>query len=200
MAYAGQTIVVAGNIATGKTGLLEALAPALDLPTFPERWEENPWFVGEAVDPFAAEMWFLLAAASDQARALVSGGIHERSLHEHALVFARDQLMGIDAEILMRVYGRLDERLPDPQLLIYLDAPAERLLERVRDRRRAPERGLTLARLRKLGASYRALISAWTRSPVLEIDTSRVDLRTHEGVTQVVEQARARLRGEGEPS
>jgi deoxyguanosine kinase len=181
-------LVVAGNIATGKTQLLDALSGVLGLPAYPERWEENPWFgEAKASDVFSSQIWFLMAAGSDHARMSPGGGVQERCIHENAHVFARELLDGEELRLLEAIYARLDAQLPDPTLLLHLTASPETLLERIRERRRPQERGVTLDYLRRLGGRYRALIDGWTRCPLIEIDTETIDVRTDDGLRHVLE-------------
>lgn len=180
-------LVVSGNIATGKTQLLETIGRALALQTFPERWESNPWFEADRGHPFLAQMWFLLAAGADQARMPARGGVQERCIHEHALVFGRALLSGEDARLLAECYSRLDAALPDPELLIYLKAPVPELLARIRGRGRAQELALTAGQLERLQSSYEELLAGWSRCPILEVDTTSVDLRSGEGTRHVLE-------------
>ena len=179
-------LVVAGSIATGKTHLLDALSGALRLPAYPERWAENPWFDAELRDAFSSQLWFLLAAGSDHARMSSAGGVQERCIHENAHVFARELLGGEELALLEAVYKRLDARLPDPALVIHLTASPETLLERIHERGRAQEHGVTVDYLRKLASRYRALIDGWTRCPVIELDTEAIDVRTADGVRHVL--------------
>jgi deoxyadenosine/deoxycytidine kinase len=180
-------LVVAGNIATGKTHLLDALGGALRLPAYAERWAENPWFDAAPRDAFASQLWFLVAAAADHARMRSGGGVQERCIHENAHVFARELLDGDELALLEAAYARLDAQLPDPALLLHLTASPETLLARVRERGRAQERGVTVDYLRRLGARYRVLIDGWTRCPVIELDTEAIDVRSEDGVRHVLE-------------
>ncbi len=185
--------MVAGNIATGKTRLLDALSTAVGLPAFPERWEKNPWFDADRREPFLSQMWFLLAAGSDHARLSAAGGVQERCIHENACVFARELLVDEDLRRLEDVYQRLDAALPDPTLLIHLTASEDELFRRIHARGRIQERGLTTEYLRGLSSRYRELIDSWTRSPVLEIDTEAIDIRAEAGLCHVLERVTERL-------
>ncbi len=185
MANTAPMLVVAGNIATGKTHLVEALGEALKLRPFLERWEENPWFDEDPRDAFASQIWFLLAAGADHQRMTVGGGVQERCIHEHAQVFARELLTDGDAQVLADTYLRLDDLLPNPTLLVYLKASVQELSERIRQRGRVQEQALTSMHLENLQSRYETLITDWTRCSVLEIDTEAIDLRTPEGLRHV---------------
>jgi deoxyguanosine kinase len=190
------TVVVAGNIATGKTHLITELAAATGTRAFPERWMDNPWF-GSPNDSYLAQLWFLVASAADQTRASAGeGGIVERSIHEHALVFAAAQLHGREAGALQYQYERFDARLPSPDLVVYLRAHPATLADRVIARGRPQERGTTLDYLELLDAGYARLFDGWDRCPVLEVDTETADLRTPEGSHGVIAKVLSCLGGE----
>jgi deoxyadenosine/deoxycytidine kinase len=187
-------LVVAGNIATGKTCLLEKIGKTLELPTFPERWQENPWFAPDRRNVFLAQLWFLLEAGADHARMAIRGAVQERCIHEHARVFAPEYLAGAEAHLLAEVYAQLDAALPDPDVLIYLKASVPELLVRVRNRGRAQEQSLTEVQLERLDSRYDDLIGEWSRCPILEIDTEAVDVRSAEGVRHILERVTEVLR------
>jgi deoxyadenosine/deoxycytidine kinase len=180
-------LVIAGNIATGKTHLVSKIGEALELPTFPECWEENPWFNTDQPEIFLAQLWFLLAAGADHAEMSIRGGVQERSIHEHAHVFAREYLAGDDAHLLAEIYSRLDTALPDPDLLIYLKAPVPELLKRAHVRGRAQEKALTEEHLEKLETRYDELVAGWSRSPVIEVDTQAIDVRSPKGARHILD-------------
>jgi deoxyguanosine kinase len=179
-------VVVAGNIATGKTRLLDTLSDALSLPPFRERWEDNPWFNAKPDDTFASQMWFLLAAGADHARMTGTGGVQERCIHENALIFAGELLVGDELELLESVYAHLDEGLPDPMLLVHLHASPNELARRVDERGRVQERTVTIEYLERLSVRYRCWVDNWTRSPVIEVDTETIDVRTEQGVRHIL--------------
>jgi deoxyadenosine/deoxycytidine kinase len=182
----GAVVTIGGNIATGKTQLVRALGRTLSLPTFEESWQLNPWF--ESAQRFACQTWFLVAAAGDNAR-MGGGGIQERSIHEHVVVFARAQLRGPELDLIEQVYGVLAEGLPDPALMIYLHAQPATLLARIRARARPQEASVTLSYLEELHTRYSSFITEWSRSPVLHVDTENVDLRIQTNVDAVLSSA-----------
>jgi deoxyadenosine/deoxycytidine kinase len=180
-------LVVAGNIATGKSSLLDALGEAFDLSTFPERWRDNPWFGVQPNQALAAQLWFLISAAAETAVIVQGfGGIQERCIDEHALVFASETLRGADAQLLKATYSVFAGLLPSPDLLVFLQASPQELERRVRQRRRPQETNLTLDRLTRLDTSYRTFIETWTRCPVVRVDTERLDLRVADDLREIV--------------
>jgi deoxyadenosine/deoxycytidine kinase len=186
MTSTGPFVAVGGNIATGKSSLVDALGDALGLHTFPERWEDNPWFGSTPDRTLASQLWFLVSAAADNAQiADGAGGIQERCIHEHALVFASNALSDDDARLLEDTYSMFDELLPSPHLLVFLHASPQELERRVRRRGRPQEADLTLERLIGLDAHYRTFIENWTRCPVVPVDMEHFDLRVDEDLRHV---------------
>jgi deoxyadenosine/deoxycytidine kinase len=192
---AGKAFVsVGGSIATGKSTLVDALGGALGLDTFPERWQENPWFGAAPPQTLASQMWFFVAAASDNVQIEGrGGGVQERSIHEHALVFAAELLEAKEGQLAMDTYALLRALVEPPTLLVFLHAPPEQLYERVRLRNRPQEADLTLERLVGLGERYEAFIEDWTLCPVLPLDTTLWDLRVESERAEVLRQIDARL-------
>jgi deoxyadenosine/deoxycytidine kinase len=186
-------VVVGGNIATGKSTLVDSLGPALGVDTYPERWQDNPWFGGPPQGAFASQLWFLLSAASANARLAAAGGVQERCIHEHVLVFGAELLDGHSQRLLMESYARLEGLLPCPQLLVFLHASPQELERRVRRRARPQESDLTLSRLEHLDRRYGELRDGWTRSPVVEIDTELLDLRNPSSLADAVGSIARRL-------
>lgn len=189
----GPFIALAGNIASGKSSILEPLATALGLAAWPERWRENPWFEPELGSPLARQLWFLLAAAKDQIHLLSEGGVLERCIHEHALVFAAELLSGDERGLARDVYLTFDELLGSPDMILFFDASPEALLRRIRARGRPQEASLDVEYLGRLDHRYRRWLDQWTRCPVVTIDTERMDVRIPETIDYVVERVKEAL-------
>lgn len=194
MASAAHFVAVGGNIATGKSSLVDALGEALGLPVFPERWQNNPWFGSTPDQALASQMWFLVSAAADNARIVRgSGGIQERCIHEHSFVFGSEALSHDDAGLLETSYSMFDRLLPDPDVLVFLYASPLELEHRVRRRGRPEEADLTFDRLTGLDARYRAFIDNWTRCPVIQVNTERTDLRIETSLASITDAIMATL-------
>lgn len=179
-------IIVAGGIGTGKTSLTRLLGLHLDWLTGYESVDDNPYLA-----QFYNDMptWvfhlgiFFLGSRAKQHQALASAGrtaVLDRSIYEDAYVFIpalRD--MGVFSERDYQTYHMLwrlvTENLPPPDLLIYLQASTEILLERIRKRARPIERDVTIEYLNLLDSYYAKWIGDFNLSPILTIDTSKVD-------------------------
>jgi deoxyguanosine kinase len=172
-------VVIAGNIATGKSTLAAALGPVLGVPVHLERADDNPFFVPAMAEPatwsFAAQRWFLVESLRAERAAASVGGVVDRSPEEHVDVFARRLL---DLGVLARpAWAALDQLRHargaprPPTLLVSLVAPLDVLLERIRRRGNAADHQIGAAMLDDLNRRY-AELQLNRRSRSLVIDTS----------------------------
>ena len=203
-------ILVAGNISAGKTSLTEMVGRRFGWLMGFESVGDNPYLAEFYADmaqwAFHLQVFFLgqrarhhLALAQDPRSAIA-----DRSIYEDAYVFARalrrlGHLTERDYQSYRTVFDLVVEPLPAPDLLLYLSAPVEVLMERIRRRGRKMERGISEDYLRVLRRLYEEWLAVYDLSPVLEIRTDHIDfVRRSEDLDTVVEHIRARLAGREE--
>ena len=180
-------IVIAGNIATGKSSLAERLAKALDATPLLEDVSKNPYFEHFYIDP---EKWSFHSQAAFTADSLlrhvetvgIGPAVQDRTVYETIDVFAAmlhrlGYLTSAEHETLRRFRTCAAELSRQPTLLIYLHAPASKLLERIADRDRPAERKLTVSYLAQLDEHYEQFARSWSSCPLVRIDTDDRDLR-----------------------
>jgi deoxyadenosine/deoxycytidine kinase len=80
-----------------------------------------------------------------------------------------------------RIFQMLDQQLPRPDLVIYLEARPEVLLQRLRKRGRDYERGIGQEYLEKLSEAFRQYFYTYTEAPLLVINCSDIDFVEHGG-------------------
>jgi deoxyadenosine/deoxycytidine kinase len=190
-------VLVAGNIGVGKTSLAERLGEKLDWDTAYESVVDNPYLADFYADmrawAFHLQVFFLGHRAeqhlvlAQQARS----AIVDRSIYEDAEIFSRASLSlrnisERDYTAYRRVYDLVVSRLPAPDLLIYLRAPVPVILERIRARGRAIERGITTEYLELLDSLYREWMAAFDLCPVLTIRTDDLDFVHKEHHLEIV--------------
>lgn len=179
-------VLVAGNISSGKTSLTECLGRQLGWATAYESVADNPYLAD-----FYANMqaWafhlqiFFLGHRAEQHTALAGtpqSAIIDRSIYEDAEIFARAALnLGTISERDYQTYRRIFDlvvgSLPHPDLLIYLRAPVEVLMERIRARGRDMEKGITAEYLKLLESYYQEWLAGFDLCPVLSIRTDDLD-------------------------
>ena len=177
---ASQHVVLEGLIGAGKSRLAEALADALGVPYHPEPVEENPvledFYRDMKAFSFEMEVW-LLNARLRQHREIVAcrrGGVQDRSIYADD-VFARMLAAnGLMTDRQLRTYRdtfeTATEGLRYPDVMVYLDASPETCLQRIRDRSRSAEAGITVEYLASLKANYESLLrDLGRRMPVIVV-------------------------------
>lgn len=179
-------VVVAGNIGVGKTSLAERIGSRLGWRTGYESVTDNPYLADFYSDmrawSFHLQVFFLghradqyLEAAHDTRSAIL-----DRSIYEDFYIFARAlHHMGDLAERDYLAYRRLFElvvdSMPRPNLLIYLKAPVNVLVDRIRRRARNMESGISAEYLTLLDTFYDEWLGAFDMCPVLTIRTDDLD-------------------------
>ena len=203
-------VLVAGNIGAGKTSLTERLAARLNWESDFESVADNPY-----LPDFYADMksWsfhlqvFFLGHRAIQHKAMAVGprsAIIDRSIYEDAFIFARalhemGNLNERDYLSYKRLYDLVVESLPAPDLLIYLRAPVEVLIERITRRGRAIESGISADYLHLLDRYYDEWLADFNTCPVLTIRSDNLDfVHRNEDLDVVVQRIEDRLQGREE--
>jgi deoxyadenosine/deoxycytidine kinase len=179
-------VVVAGNIGVGKTSLTERIGSRLGWWTGYESVADNPYLADFYTDmrswSFHLQVFFLGHRADQYLEAVRDprSAILDRSIFEDFYIFARAlHHMGDLAERDYLAYRRLFEivvqGLPRPNLLIYLKAPVNVLLDRIRRRARNIETGISPEYLTLLDSFYDEWLGAFDQCPVLTIRTDDLD-------------------------
>lgn len=179
-------VVVAGNIGAGKTSLTERLGERMGWQMAFESVTDNPYladFYGDMRNwSFHLQIFFLGHRAQQYLDLHVSpkSAILDRSIYEDAYIFARalhslGNLNERDYLAYRRVFELIVSRLPPPNLLIYLRAPVEVLMERIYRRAREIETGITEEYLGLLESFYDDWMDVFDVCPVLTIRTDDLD-------------------------
>jgi deoxyadenosine/deoxycytidine kinase len=179
-------ILVAGNIGAGKTSLTERLGARLGWHTAFESVADNPYlpdfYANMRAWSFHLQIFFLGHRAEQhlEMAALPQSVVIDRSIYEDAYIFARAlHHLGNLAERDYLSYRRLFElvtaNLPPPDLLIYLKAPVEVLVERIRRRGREIESGISPEYLALLDTFYNEWLQSFDLCPILTIHSADLD-------------------------
>ncbi|MGD8760577.1 MAG: deoxynucleoside kinase [Anaerolineales bacterium] len=179
-------VLVAGNIATGKTSLTERIGERLGWQTAYESVIDNPYLADFYGDMHAWAFHlqvFFLGDRAEQHRVLAvspNSAIIDRSIYEDAEIFSRAAVkLGTmsqrDYDAYRRVYDLVVSNLPFPDLLLYLRAPVEVLMDRIKARAREAEKGITPEYLELLDSFYLRWLTKFDVCPVLTIRTDDLD-------------------------
>jgi deoxyadenosine/deoxycytidine kinase len=176
-------VVVEGPIGAGKTSLARVLAHHVGGEELFERPEDNPFlerFYGDMPRfALATQLTFLFQRADqlsgvgqfDMFRQLTVGDF----LLDKDPLFARLNLS--DAEYLLyeKVYSHLKPQTPTPDLVIYLQAPVDTLVERVHRRGVEFERKIAASYLTRLADAYSRYFYAYEAAPLLIVNSERLN-------------------------
>lgn len=177
-------VVVEGPIGVGKTSLARRLAKSFGSELVLEQGDENPFLERFYRNPRAAafqtQLYFLFQRAR-QIQDLRQADLFERVrvadyLLDKDRLFARLTLDDEEFALYEQVYERLAIDAPVPDLVVYLQAPVEILLERIARRGIQYEQIIERRYLERLVESYSRFFLEYDVAPVLMVNASEIDL------------------------
>ena len=176
-------IAIEGAIGVGKTSLAKILANQFGWRLVQEEVGHNPFLERFYENPkkfaFQTQLFFLLSRYRHQ-RELAQGNLFEKGLVSD-YVLAKDKIFALinleDDEINLydSIYKLLVPTVPRPDLVIYLQARPEVLLNRVRKRGVEYERNISLDYLKALSDAYNEYFFHYNETPLLVVNTSEID-------------------------
>jgi deoxyadenosine/deoxycytidine kinase len=179
-------LAVAGNIGVGKSTLVTKLCDMMGWEPYYEPVAENPYLKHFYNDmqawAFQSQVFFLTHRMRSHFELLhnSSSVVQDRTVYEDAEIFARNlYLQGNMTEQDYATYRDLFDlfitMLNPPDLVIYLSAPVETLLERINLRGRDFESTITADYLAQLNKLYKDWISGFNLCPVLRVPADKLD-------------------------
>src|SRR5262245_24895884 len=176
-------VVIEGPIGAGKTSLARVMSERAGGAALLEEPDANPFLPGfyQDRDRYAlpVQLYFLFQRAN-QARALSQPDLFARLtvadfMLEKDALFARLNLNDDEFALYRQVYDQLRPRAPAPDLVIYLQASAETLIERVRRRGVAYERNIPDDYLVQLAETYARFFYQFDAAPVLIVNSDHLN-------------------------
>ncbi|MEJ7670403.1 MAG: deoxynucleoside kinase [Casimicrobiaceae bacterium] len=176
-------VVVEGPIGAGKTSLARQLALHQSADVLLEQPEDNP-FLARFYDDMArfalpTQLTFLFQRV-DQLRHLAQLDLFRRPtvadfLLDKDPLFARINLNDDEYALYERVYAHLKPQTPAPDLVVYLQAPVDTLLGRVRRRGVDYEQTIPDEYLARLAEAYSQFFYHYDEAPLLIINSERLN-------------------------
>src|SRR5512138_1365984 len=173
-------VAIEGVIGVGKTTLSRLLQPVFEAELLLEVFEENPFLSDFYADrqryAFQTQIFFLLSRYHQQRRgvgAILKTGKSLMSDYTFAKdsLFARINLRGDELDMYHRVHEALAEKITHPDLVVYLRATTDTLMERIAMRDRSYERNMERGYIEELNQAYEKFFSGpYDSTPVLTID------------------------------
>ena len=196
-------IVIEGAIGVGKTTLARMLQSHYGTELQLEVVEENPFlpefYKDQEKFAFQTQLFFLLSRYRQQQELWQPDLFHRYIFSDY--IFSKDrifaQLTLSDNEMLLydQVFQILDTRVLKPDLVVYLQARIEILLERIKRRGRAFEKNFDPDYLKRLASTYNDYFFHYSDTPLLVVDTSDINVADSEGDFQDLVQSILRHRG-----
>jgi len=177
-------IVVEGPIGVGKTTLAEMLAAKLDAKLVLENADDNPFlhdFYGNIEkNAFQTQIFFLLSRWKQQQEFSQMDLFHDNLvvdyLFEKNRIFANLTLPAVARQLYDQIYEAIVRKPPlTPDLVIYLYASVERLIERVNKRAKRYEQTMTPDYLREAVRAYNDFFFNYADAPLLMVNTESID-------------------------
>lgn len=180
-------IAIAGNIGSGKTTLTRMLAHHYGWTPHFEPVMNNPYLEDYYKDikrwAFNLEVFFLKERFKDMLNITAHPEIttvQDRSIFEGVYVFvannyAQGQLSDRDYEAYMELFEQMVTIVKYPDLMIYLRAPLERLVENIQKRGRDYEQTISLDYLKGLNERYEEFITGKYKGKVMIVDVADMD-------------------------
>jgi len=197
-------IAVEGPIGVGKTALARRLATEFGSELILEGVDDNQFLGKFYEDParyaLHAQLFFLLERyrqqqALDHGALAVRGAVADYLFAKDA-IFAGVTLQEEELVLYRQVYQLLDAQIPKPDLVIYLEARPEILLERIKKRGREFERAIDADYLARLTEAFRSFFYDYSDAPLLVINCSDIDFVEHGGdLADLVKEIRGMKQG-----
>jgi deoxyguanosine kinase len=176
-------IVVEGPIGVGKTSLAQRLAEHIGADILLEKPQDNPFLERFYQDPqrhaMSTQLFFLFQRINelrDQAQMdLFNTRTVSDYLFEKDALFARLNLSEDEFKLYQQIYQGLAPQAPTPDLVIYLQASTDTLIERVQRRGRNYERSVSNDYLNRLGNSYGEFFHQYEEAPLMMVNSENLN-------------------------
>ncbi|MBW8053692.1 MAG: deoxynucleoside kinase [Acidiferrobacterales bacterium] len=176
-------LAIEGAIGVGKTSLARRLADAFGTEPVLERPEENPFlerfYQARARFALPTQLFFLFQRARQiqalkQSDMFRPGYVADFMLEKDTL-FARANLADDELRLYEQVYAQLRLDLPVPDQVIYLQAPVDVLMERIRKRDLGYEHLIDRAYLQDVVDAYTQFFYHYTAGPLLVVNAAEIN-------------------------
>lgn len=176
-------IAVEGPIGAGKTTLVKMLSEDFKGQAIYEPLEKNPFltefYKNRDKNAFKTQIFFLLNRYQQQLELKQTNLFKLPVVCDYTFVkdaiFAKINLSEEEQKLYKTIFDLLKGKLPKPDLVIYLRADAEILLQRVKKRGIDYERSISKDYLESLTQAYDSLFLSYNETPLLVVDTTRTN-------------------------
>jgi deoxyguanosine kinase len=197
-------IAIEGVIGVGKTTLARLLTAELGAEPIFEIVEENPFlssfYQDQAKYAFQTQIFFLLSRFKQMQSAapdiLARANLVSDYMLAKDVIFAGLTLNSDERDMHARLYPILASKLPQPDLVVYLQASTDALMDRIATRDRPFERSMSRDYITRLSEAYDRFFVDYTDTSLLTISTDSLNVvRNGSDLSEVVGRIRRRLEG-----
>jgi deoxyguanosine kinase len=176
-------IAVEGVIGVGKTSLARLLTERLQAKLVLEEVEENPFlkdfYRDRARYAFQTQMHFLFSRYQQQRTLRQTELFSEKLVADYLFakdrIFARLNLSERELALYERLVGWLELEVVKPDVVIYLQASADTLMERIARRARPFEKDMERGYIEQLVDAYNHFFFHYVDAPLLVVNTNAID-------------------------
>jgi len=180
-------VVVEGVIGVGKTSLAKMLTERLQARLVLEEVEENPFLKDFYRDreryAFQTQMHFLFSRYQQQRSLQQQELFTERTVSDYLFqkdrIFAGLTLSDRELALYERLVGWLELDVVKPDVVVYLQAGTDRLMERIAMRARPFEKDMDRGYIDQLNQAYNHFFFHYTEAPLLVVNTNAIDFVKH---------------------
>lgn len=196
-------IVVEGPIGVGKTTLATKLSKTFNCKSMLENFSENPFlsqfYQNREQYAFSTQLYFLLKRSQQYIDYKLSEDSKAGIISDYFLgkdeLFAEVTLNKKELELYKTVYNILELKPPKPDLIIYLQAPVEKLIDRIKSRAIDYEQGISRDYLNSIIDAYTNYFHTYNESPLLIINTTNVNINKSHDYKILIDEISKNIKG-----
>ncbi|MDD3627481.1 MAG: deoxynucleoside kinase [bacterium] len=183
MILQGKHIAIEGVIGVGKTSLATMLSEKMNGKLVLEIVEKNPFLSDFYKDKqklaFQTQIFFLFSRYHQQEDLmqfdLFKQTVFTDYIFEKDKIFAYLNLSEKEISLYEKIYRLLVKKIPKPDLVVYLQASTDVLLERIKLRGREFEKNIDPSYIDELNQAYNYFFFHYESSPLLVINSNNID-------------------------
>lgn len=176
-------IVVEGPIGVGKSSLTRILAEDFGARTLMDDPDANPFLPAFYQNPeqyaFQTQLFFLLSRYNQQKQLKQQDLFDQQVICDYLfakdLLFAQLNLTEEEYQLYLQTYKLLDQKLPKPDVTIFLQASPEVLMKRIRKRNKEYETEIDPDYVMQVSQTYSQFFFQYNESPLLVVNVTDLD-------------------------